>query len=177
MKKILSLLIIGIFILAVSCKKENINPEPEHKDIFQCKVNGELWKPTGEDGFFGFDKILDVYFDNTFLNAISISAKRIINDQDGNNLEDQKMNIGIGLNNPEQDSIFLIGLGNIYSDFLHCGRYYRDTTFISENKLILQPIDTINKIIKGSFNFKAVNQDCQDTIYVSEGFFKLKYRN
>jgi hypothetical protein len=63
---------------------------------------------------------------------------------------------------------------NVFVDYNSCGNYFRDTTVFNFIKFI--EIDSINNIAEGEFEFIGLNSDCPDTIKVTDGYFKAKYR-
>jgi len=169
MKNTIFLLIIGIITLAASCKKENINPEPEHEDIFKCKVNGELWEPAGGDGSWGFNKKLFVYYEQEFLNSIYISARKEIVATD---TISQTILLYPNLIDP------LVGKHPFYYrehyvDRLKNDSYYLDT--LHYNFFEITAIDSIEKIITGGFQFKAIAAEIKDTVLVTDGEFSVRY--
>lgn len=170
MKNILFLFIIGILTLAASCKKENINPEPEHENIFECYLNSNFWEPAGGDGHLGFDQELAVYYDDEFLNKISISAQREIL---GNDTIHQVLFLSAKLSD-SVIGVYPIKRDLLFFDHYKHGTYYKDT--LADNFIEIAKLDTAAKVVSGSFQFTAIDYEIQDTIIVSKGEFSAKYQ-
>jgi hypothetical protein len=167
MKKILLLLL--TLSLFFACNKDD-EPTPENwtedDNIFRCKVNGVDWEPEGGGlGFSGGN--LDVYYESFFNNAIQIRASK-----DNDNVSQfLSMFVGVDLAVNGKSEILT---NNVFVDYNSCGNYFRDTTVFNFIKFI--EIDSINNIAEGEFEFIGLNSDCPDTIKVTDGYFKAKYR-
>jgi hypothetical protein len=171
MKKILLLLL--TFSLFFACNKDD-EPTPENwtedDNIFRCKVNGVDWEPEG-DGISFSGGNLDIYYESFFLNAIQIQASK----------DNDDVNEFISLGAFVEKAV--IGNYDISSNILfvdhNCASYFRDT--LTENKVRIITIDSINNILEGEFNFsanKGNNDNCTvEKVTITNGYFKAKYRN
>jgi len=58
----------------------------------------------------------------------------------------------------------------------NCGFYDLDTS--SARKLTILEVDTVNFLIKGTFEFTAMDHynECKDTVRITDGFFHVNFR-
>ncbi len=54
-----------------------------------------------------------------------------------------------------------------------CRFHDLDTT--ATRRLTILEVDTVKFLIKGTFEFTAINE-CQDTMHISDGFFHVNFR-
>lgn len=166
MKKIIFLL----FLLSScqACKDTTLIDisEPESTDVFRCKVNGVDWEPAGNSVSIAGGN-LDAYYFN-YLFTLSASKKE--------NDINQYMSMSVSVFDGVLGEHF-IGTNNIFTDYKsNCERYYRDTTSI--NIINITEIDSTANTIEGIFQFKGLSQICPNNpIEVTDGYFKIKYRN
>ncbi len=175
MKKIFLLSAAFFCLLAFSCKKENPSPQDKCLDrprcegcdwnVFRCKVNGEDWCANCESNdplfgcdpvdcqFYPSDKTLEIYaLGEYFLHLYNYKS---IIEGDSSQFFLKKSVFGNITNNSD------------------CIRYDLDTITISY--LYTNKINSIEKVVEGSFEFDAIN-NCQDTVRITDGYFKLTYR-
>lgn len=171
MKKIFLLSAAFFCLFAFSCKKENSEPQDKCLDRPHCedcdwnvltyKLNGieKCTKSCTGDGLFGCDPVDCLFYPET-TSFLSIG---------GANLQIVNYSTHIGVNYPEYHSRLYFNPLNDDS----CKRYSTDT--LANNWINIYDIDTSKKVIEGSFEFTAINA-CQDTVRITDGYFKLTYR-
>ncbi|MBP6185159.1 MAG: hypothetical protein KA479_09480 [Saprospiraceae bacterium] len=168
--KYLALLLITMISVASSCQKEESKSPSWHVDVFRCKVNGEEWTPKCiSDPLFGCSAVdCQYYWQDT--KTLSLSAVR----RENNDLVYQSMRLykyqsEFGdnvLGHPKRE----------YKDWnkpAACIGHDMDTT--SVRRLTILEVDTVNFLIKGTFEFTAIN-DCQDTMHITDGYFHVNFR-
>ena len=158
--------------LLFTCNKDEISHEEwtEKDNIFQCKVNGVDWKPEGNgNGFSGGN--LDIFYENFFNNGIQILASK-----DNDNVN-QSIDMFIFVDGGVIGNYTILS-NDPFLDY-NCGKYFKDT--LAENIIKITAIDTTHNIIQGDFKFSGVvetNTTCSsETIAITDGYFKAKYRN
>jgi hypothetical protein len=171
MKNLLLLLTTPILLLALlsGCKKEDPTPT-YHKDVFHCKVNGVAWSATcPSTGLFGCEPIDCQYYwkDTKFFSLRSIKR-----------LDDDSIYQGIRMLGLQTilGEMKLAYTKEAFTDLNNpsgCRFYELDT--IPLHKLTILEIDTVKYIIKGTFEFVS-NNECQDTIRITDGFFHVNFR-
>jgi hypothetical protein len=159
MKTVIIILISSILFL--SC--DNILPLPSKsgKNIFGCKIEGKVIKPTSRSLF---SEPLSARMSNTFF---SVSAS----DYNDN------FDVNIIVTNVSKKGEYILD-GKLGSAFV----YTRDspataygTTLRYKGKVCVTKFDTVKKIVAGTFIFEAVNRkDSTDIIKVTKGRFDLK---
>jgi hypothetical protein len=177
MKKLMPfLLAASLFLLAASCKKDdplNTNKLPpattSGKNTFGCKVNGEVWIAHIEGGVFDFPiyAIHDTGWPGC--DQLLVVGKRKYDEQ-----ADISENIALNLWCPKLEENQLSYHPSAFLDFLGCGDYYLDT--LSSHILFITKLDSINYIASGTFEFTAINDDCNDTLRITEGRFDVGTR-
>ena len=166
--------IIAILYLFSSCQKDNpLPPEEYHQDIFRCKVNGVEWTPNCiSDPLFGCDAVDCQYYwkdTKTFeIGAVNISHDKTINNS-----------ISFAGFGYEGNENLLRSLKENYKEWNkpgNCGFYDLDTTSI--RRLTIIEVDTLKYLIKGSFEFTAIDHfgDCKDTVRITDGYFHVNFR-
>lgn len=156
-------------LFSASCKKENTDPADKlppatmtGANTFGCLVNGEVWLPhTGSI----WDLSLDVNHGQwpTGEWQLKIGAYR--------KYPDKKIYQTFALNvwDPVLGENHITYNSRIFTDFEGCGFYRLDT--LSPNVLVISKLDQINFIASGTFYFTVINDECQDTLRVTEGRF------
>ncbi|MEZ5032899.1 MAG: hypothetical protein R2787_16035 [Saprospiraceae bacterium] len=174
MKFYITLICLTLLSLASSCQKDNpLPPEEYHRDIFRCKVNGVEWTPNCiSDPLFGCDAVdCQYYWKDTKTFEIGAVNKSF----DGN------VNQSIGI----ASSFAALGVNELglslreYKDWNkpgNCGFYDLDTTAV--RRLTILEVDTVNYLIKGTFEFTAIDNYgvCQDTVRITDGYFHVNFR-
>lgn len=171
MKKLYFLLCLPL-LLAASCKKEN--PSPLDKlppatmtgaNTFGCLVNGKVWLPHTE-AFW--DPALDVTHTQWSTGGwqLKIGARK---DNTSGKSPGILQSFSINVWYPIIGNNTITPINSIFIDFEDCG-FYRIDTFSPHNMLITR-LDVVDYIASGTFYFTAINEDCQDTIHVTEGRF------
>jgi len=177
--------ILYISITILSCSKEEIykkdpysNDKRRHK-FFRCKVNGEewTWNPANlwnsqaiayyTDTYQPGDTLTDGRFDIRMANYPDKSKYESIHIFVINNLKEGENN----LNNIYASHNYYHY--RVFSEYKpHSKYYYLDSNYY--NSLYIMDIDSINYIITGQFEFRAVTGDAQDTVLVTDGEFDWK---
>lgn len=163
-----------------SCKKDNkYYPDPpavlpdslppittEGNNTFGCLVNDSLWLPYG---LFQFD----VHFENGMLYLNSEKSLLFFDAYSSITIKSTHNTISkIGkykIQSFDQDKM-QVG-GDYYIDRLN---YYTDDTYIGELEILR--LDTINKIVSGTFYFSAKSKYSTDTVKVSKGRFDVRFQ-
>ncbi|MDP4275216.1 MAG: DUF6252 family protein [Bacteroidota bacterium] len=172
---ILSLLF--LLILTYSCCKKNDTLPPETqegKNTFGCLVNNNLWLKGG--GLSYPYSNLSIFIDKNFfsINALKIGDQT---NQTVNIYIHSPLNVGIyDLNNYNHSGRFLDKIDNCY---------YKTDSLSATGTLEITKYDTINKIVSGLFNFKALRynpdnntiiENNDSSVQITQGRFDIKYR-
>ncbi len=167
MNNLLLLLTTLLLALLAGCKKE----EPTyHRDIFRCKVNGEEWVATcPSDGLFGCKPIDCQYYWKDTKGFEIAGINRSFQNEIYQSMSFSRYTTIIGENLiPFRKSIF-----KDWNKHDNCIGHDLDTT--SVRRLTILEVDTVNFLIKGTFEFTAINA-CQDTMRITDGFFHINFR-
>ena len=168
MKKILLIpIIIGISIVLFSCcKKEDPEPcEGCYTEVFRCKIDGVDFLPYCKSGpLFGCSAINCQYYKGS--GTIELVA---FNKNTGLKVSLTGRPIKIGQNTlgPRRKAF------QDWTNEKGCVFYDYDT--LNLGILTISEIDTIKQIIKGEFEYDAINY-CGDTVRIREGYFDVVYR-
>lgn len=150
------LLIIATTFLNASCNKERL---PEY--YFKCKLNGQEYVPDNcancRDCKLLGDTTLMLRGNRGF-ETLGIG----INDKGGIKTGNYLLHEVIGRR------------GDYKFSTIPNDRYFTDATHTGQ--LIITELDKINKIISGTFYFKAYNSFRNDSVTVTEGKFRLQYK-
>ena len=179
MKKITFTFLIFTIFLSFSCEKNSIlNPEPPDElppatmagaNTFGCLMNGAIWRPYIEGA-------------NIWESALNVKHDRGWPDCD-------QLHVGATRKHYGEDSLYqsivinvwcpVLGINNItptkgvFLDFYldpSCSYRYSVDTF-SQYTINITKLDTENNIASGTFAFTAINNECNDTIRVTDGRF------
>ena len=173
MKQIL--FILGI-ITFLSCTKEEPEPKPlkpNEADTMRALINGEEWSAYCESSWpgLGCTKVNCQYYpdDKGFeISAAGPPGYVVIVSKSGGT-----GGVKLGINKlPFRRGPIICNTSSCKST---CRRFDIDTTFF--NVLEILEIDSTIKIIEGRFNFRVINEECSDTILVSDGYFRTNYRS
>lgn len=162
-----------------SCTEDPPAPDPEPRlppitqtgeNTFGCLVDGELWLPKGN---IQNPALTASYYNNCVL----ISATRV-----GQNPHTY---LHLDFGNVFSDTVFSI---YNYSDttgyqyFAYTEGYYSPTVIndyfpivVNSGELTLLKLDTINRIIAGTFEFQAVDVINGQSVSIEDGRFDLHY--
>ena len=158
LKKI-ALFLTALITISASCKKTK-DPDP-NSFYFQCKINGQDYIPG-----LGNDLTCELLGDTTFLL--------------GGNIGFQTLAMGI----IKLDRIPISTSIYILNNNLQQKAYYKNSTIVSDKyetdslrsgELNIIILDKTNKIIQGTFFFKAYNAYRNDSVSVTNGTFRLHY--
>jgi len=174
MKTILKLLLIPFlcFLLVASCKKEDDLPKPNQTgaNIMAAKIDGQLWQKKACFSCIAGGSALRINYDNRILFAIT-----------GEDIKTYAIAIIIKeLKNP---GIFILGNGKESNTASNYAVVYTATTnFYTSNintgTITITKLDTVNKIISGTFEFTAENEkDPSNIMKITEGRLDVKYVN
>ncbi len=166
----LTILLIALLSLASSCQKDEPFTPDWHVDVFRCKVNGVDWKPECQsDPLFGCDAVdCQYYWKDTKTFEISAISRSYDNSID--------QSIGIASKYATIGDNFL-GLSlREYKDWNKLpGCRFHDLDTTTSRRLTILEVDTLKYLIKGTFEFTAINE-CQDTMRITDGYFHVNYR-
>ena len=171
MKKTFWLLTFFGCLFACSCHKTPV----DFQNSFSCKVNGVDWKPEGGSNATGGIKSLNIDVGKyPYFNAISIDVlKQIRDSKTGDDLIFEGFKLAVDL---ELGKVKILGksAGDYIYNFKNgCSYYYPDSSI--SNKMIVLDLDTLQRRIKGNFEFSATSPTCRQTLKVTEGQFEVKY--
>ncbi len=155
-------ILISIFIfMLLSCRKDESNTI--HRDVFKCEINGVPWEAKCVEGpLFGCNEIDCQYYENS--SSLEIVASNTVDDTSSFHIYVNSNNGGlqIGENILEYTRL---SFNNI--------RYNIDPCCNSTLELLALQKD--KKVIECNFSVKLVSE-AGDTVLVSRGYFKSKYR-
>ena len=179
MQKTVYTLCLFLSLLSFSCEKQGLlNPEPpdelppattEGANTFGCLVNGEVWRPYVE-GANIWESALNVKHDRWWpdCDQLHIGATRKYFGEDS-----LYQSIVINVWCPELGVNNITPTRGVFLDFYldpSCSyRYHVDT--LSPYLIDITRLDTENNIASGTFEFTAINNECQDTLRITEGRF------
>ncbi len=166
----LALLLITMISVASSCQKEEPKTPSWHADVFRCKVNGVEWtSKCVSDPLFGCNAIdCQYYWKDT--KTISLRAtRRLANNSIYQGLRLYRYKSKIGDNHLQLTTEQYLDWNKPSA----CIGHDMDTT--SVRRLTILEVDTVNFLIKGTFEFTAIN-NCQDTMRITDGFFHVNFR-
>ena len=154
--KLIFLPIIFFSLIFATCKKQ---PDTSNDFYFQCKINGQIYIPG-----LGNDLTFEILADTTLIL--------------GGNIGYQTLGIGINDNTKIKDTVYLLNQiigrqGDYKNSTLVNDRYFTDSVHTGE--LHITTLDKTNKIIQGTFFFKAFNAYRNDSVSVTDGTFRLHY--
>ncbi|WP_017256996.1 DUF6252 family protein [Pedobacter arcticus] len=162
-----------ILLLATSCKKDDLPKATQTgSNNMAAKINGKVWQRKGCFGCIGGGSGISInYDDRTFF---GISAQN----------RDLKYTLTLIIENLKNKTTYTLGNGSgnnkapnyakVSSDLSNHINYY--TTENLKGKITITKLDTTNKIIAGTFEFKAENENNpSDIITVTNGWFDIKY--
>ncbi len=166
----LTILLIALLSLASSCQKEDMPPTDGHKNIFHCKVNGVEWTPHCiSDPLFGCDAVDCQYYWKDTKSFEIIAINRTNDNSTYQTMGFSKYKSSFG-DNPIPYQV------RIYTDWNKpAGCRFFDLDTMASRRLFILEVDTVKYLIKGSFEFTAINE-CQDTVQITDGYFHVNYR-
>ncbi|MCF8239088.1 MAG: hypothetical protein K9I85_13080 [Saprospiraceae bacterium] len=175
--KYLTILLIAMLYLASSCQKDNIEPKPDLPpatmtggNTFGCYINGVPWVAS-KPPFTLFTDLTGSYSFQT--NTLGIQANKIVQ-KDGEDLVNETMSIGLALQTT--------GLYNLRShkynfrDWVNiatCYSYSIDTLY--PHPITITRFDTVNRVASGIFECRMINNQCADTLNITEGRFDMLF--
>ena len=177
MKKLITATLILTLFTFSKCEKEKADTNglppatQEGKNTLGFLLNGQVWKPQGNNGTAN----LSIDFDAGINNGIfSLSAYRIINPS---NRERFGLGIKDSLNFISVPKTYKLGnntsYGVAYSDET-CSYDYFVIMVIRSGSLTITNLDRINRVISGTFSAILEKAGCAD-IKITEGRFDMKF--
>lgn len=158
-----SVLITILIFITLSCKKDESNII--HRDVFKCEINGIHWEAKClESPPFGC-KIVDCQY-YEMGGGFEIAASNEVLNNGGMSFYKSSGSGGL----LEGDNILTIGT---YGDKINNIQYNIDKD--KPGTIVLLTLDKENKIIECNFSFKAFSLQ-GDSVEISNGYFKVKYR-
>ncbi len=168
--------LLSVFILMLSGCGLFEKPDPykwdkEHHRFFRCKINGKEWSNAGYDWFYG-DQSSIAYYSNTYSVKERRGGMNINMDYEPSEyvyealhlyiIKDSKLGINL-ITTKNNIPTFSFLKPHPYID------YFLDKDY--NNFIEIIEMDSINSIIKGKFEFRAMTEDKTDTIMVTDGEF------
>jgi hypothetical protein len=162
--------------LLTSCKKEDGLPKSTSKgaNTFGCKIGGQLFFPESSGNFGSLPPLLTYFNDSSKHFTISVSEDR---DNSNNGyqryfrLEVKHLVIGSNVLND-------LNTGKVsISEYNTIGKTFITTQAVG-GTLNIKRLDTVARIISGTFDFKAAIQPTNtpgEIIHVTEGRFDITY--
>ncbi|MEZ5057438.1 MAG: hypothetical protein R2879_10440 [Saprospiraceae bacterium] len=180
MKRKMTLLGVNLLLIIlpflISCEKVDVNPNQDcgvprescrdcEWNVFKCKINGEEWCANceGENIIFGCDPVDCQFYPNDSIRWLNIGA----------NVNNYTVFVTSEITELNKE-ISLIKDNRVLNkdESGNCIRYFAKP----ENNFVkVTDINTSLQIIEGTFQFECLNE-CNDTLRISEGVFKLTYR-
>ena len=172
MKKTFLLLACFGILSACSCHKTPV----EFQNSFSCKVNGVDWKPEGGSNATGGIKSLSIDVYKAYMaEAITINTLKNIRDsKTGNSIVFEGFNLHCNLAKNDKYILSRNGRDGFYNYKNGCSDYHPDST--SNDFILIKDLDTIQAIVKGTFQFIAISPTCGEKIVVTDGIFEVKYQ-
>lgn len=153
--------------MTISCKKDDLPAATqEGKNIMAAKVNGKVWKATACFSCTGGGSGLNVSYEQSFINI------------GGEQKNENTIYILINFKASKTGKYIIKGSYGFDSDFirLFINNVKYKTSMNMVGDVIITKIDTSNKILSGTFSFKAENEnDPNDVITVTDGRFDVTY--
>jgi hypothetical protein len=183
-----SLILIGCSICFNQCKKNVPAPglpaiTEQGKNSFGFKLNGNTWVPyrdcgwfSGPTGALNFYSTRDSVGNYTWPLGFELSAQRV----SATSTSYFKMNTRFSL---YPYPSYISHTGNIFDSLEisfqkeSCCDTYLSFPFYSPGSVIVTKLDTVNKIISGTFSFNLytyIGQDL-DSVVITDGRFDLKF--
>ncbi len=170
------LLLLLTFSLFISCTKEEPKPDPpkpNEADTMHALINGEEWSAYCESSWPGFGciKVKCQYYNDT--GGFQIGAGGPPGYVIAFSKTGGQGGVHLGTNVLPYRSEVLICNASICTGESSCRRFDLDSTYL--NILEILDINIELRIIEGKFEYRAVNQECSDTILVTDGYFRTNY--
>jgi hypothetical protein len=175
MKKSILLLSSILILLAASCGDDDETLATDQlppatmigANTFGCKVNGDVWIPHVEGAPFWESPIYakhDRWWPDC--DQLFVSGERRY-EKKADIYQSMSINVWCPVLG-ENEITFSKGR---YRDLEGCGEYYLDT--LSPRILIITRLDSVKFIASGTFEFTVINDDCEDTLRITEGRFDV----
>jgi len=179
MKRVAGILICIMSIISVSCKKETAELPPATQtgaNTFGCRVDGQLWGPSG----FGFASTAPIlegnYFDGR---TIIIHARNFYSSPTESEFEIHLMNVvtpGVYLLNTTSQK-YPYQAGNyayyVVRKFIPSNEWMTNSQYTGQVEIT--KTDTVNRIVSGTFQFQAINlYNTPQPVTITEGRFDIK---
>lgn len=179
MKKVLIFIVIISFYCFAGCKKDkqDINglppPTQDGNNTLGFLINGQPWRPQGNNGTGN----LSIDFDSGFNNGIlGIVAYRTLSSADKT-----QFILGIidSLNYKTAPFTLVIkkkSIGGLsFSTSSYCDILHTDTTIFETGTISISKLDRTSRIISGTFEGVLFKQICGDTVRITDGRFDMKF--
>lgn len=168
-----------LIILSISCNSidDGIKPTPDCSEkgscnIMTCKVKEQNWKADCVSGFYECDPVTCYFYKKDSLLTIF-----------GESLTEPLSNIRLGIQFKDSlighfgliDSLRILVCPNCNPNKPNYNFYHLDSTYNSKNQLEILKLDFTTRTIEGKFNIRVIEHQIHDTIYISDGYFKLTY--
>src|SRR5688572_23134744 len=188
-----TILLLLTMIISIGCLKDLFDEKlPEATktgaNTFGCKVNGKSWIPDGSHGLFVSIPALSAsIYTSQGRKFLYISARKdpsILNKEEEDSYDDMDFDVILPANPGEviiNETCTNCGLACPYSSLrffvkgLTNGACYM-TSSIHTGKIQFTRIDTLNRIVSGTFEFSAFDNNTGKTINVTDGRFDVLTR-
>ncbi|MEZ4906554.1 MAG: hypothetical protein R2771_02670 [Saprospiraceae bacterium] len=164
------IVLISFFLLGIlfsGCEKDPYADAKENHRFFRCKVNGKEWHNEGY-GFYGDDSAIQ-YFDRPYDTLHNGGFIVDMNYRPNENIL-ESLNFAVSKNLIEGENLANYYQFGIFSPSFKL--YKTDESY--SNSLFIEEIDSMSRIITGTFEFRAITKDGQDTVLVTDGEFDWK---
>lgn len=159
---------VGMLFITNSCQKKDALPEPttEGLNTFACKINGKVWIangiPTGNKAIEVEFKQLNADTFYLFIHTNGVEKDRV-------QLTLPKAVKGVNVLNYTLNEPFGVYYDNKFQLF-----FSRDA---NPGKVVITKLDTINRIISGTFEFEGMELVNKQKVSVTEGRFDIDLDN
>jgi hypothetical protein len=180
MNKLVDMIIVAVFAgTFISCHDDPPAPPPEPtlppitqtgENTFGCYVNGELWLPEG--GWQSPALNADYYNNFVYISAVDVGQ----NPHTGFHLDFGKVfrDTSFDIHNYLDSAAYQYFVYNVgYSAPTVIFDYY--PIALNSGEFNLLKLDTINRIIAGTFHFVAIDTLSGDSVRIEDGRFDLRY--
>ena len=144
----------------------------EGKNTLGFLLNGEVWKPQGNNGTANLSVDVDFGFKN---GIFDIAAYRRLT---SNSRDQITFGIPDSLNFFQIPKTMVLGPNTLAGlSFTNeiCDYFSRDLITFSSGRMTISKLDKVNRIFAGTFDAILYKINCGDTIKITEGRFDMKY--
>lgn len=160
--KNLSLFILTLLLITTIACKRNA-PDTFY---FNCKIDGQYFEPEKPGGIGEYPITAKLLYNETDLRIdVSKGIQNVyLGIKDSTQIKIQEYTLSKNLTNFSRA---------LYQNNLSGNHYETDSIFIGKTNIVV--LDKQSMIVAGTFSFTAYNAILNDTVYITDGNFKLKY--